>query len=251
MIYWLYRIENEGLSIKEFFKTYKVPFSERQYYRYKSFINQDGTEGIINDCRQGGNVKITQLEENFLKGIIAGNPQVELEKLQWLLSSQFDCHMSISGLKQALMRFSPEYMKSRKNPKSIPIDSVVNSVGGFELIVAIAYYLSWPHRCEKVITFDIDSLKDSDLYQSNADNYDKKGRKMGRFTKNYNKRKDIRENRGANVAKKRLRKNFTTMSIIRDKKETNIRKNLALLALPVITLNGNVRTVDLALGQER
>jgi hypothetical protein len=69
------------------------------------------------------------------------------------------------------------------------------------------------------------------------------------LTSNYNKRKDIRENRFASVAEKRLRKNFSTMSIIRDKKETLIRKNLAMLALPVITLNGSVRTVDLALGQ--
>jgi len=248
IINWLRRIEQSELSTEKFLETYDVPFSERQYYRYKAKMIQDGISFDSNYNPR--NRKIFQREEDFLKGVIAENPQVNLNKLQQLLRDYFDCHISIPGIKQALTKFVPSYNTKRGRPKSIKIEPVINPLGGFELIVAIAYYLKWPQRVEKVITQEINDLKNSELYQSNIDNYDTEGRdEDGKFTENYNNRSDIRENRFASVAEKRLRKNFATMSIIRDKKETIVRKNLAILALPVITLNGSVRTVDLALGQ--
>jgi ribosomal protein S13 len=235
---------------KEFFEKNNVPFSERQYYRYKAKIRSDGVEKFINACNQGGNQKISQREEDFLKGVIAGNPCVELKKLKRLLKDKFDCEMSIPGIKQALIRFAPDSLPVIGRPKAIPDEPIINPVGGFELIIALAYYLKWPQKVEKVISQEIEQLKNSKLYESNRENSDLEGRDQeAKFTARYNKRKDIRETRFASVEEKRLRKNFQTMSIIRDKKETLIRKNLAMLALPVITLNGNVRTVDLALGQ--
>jgi len=250
IINWLHRIEQSELPTKKFLETYDVPFSERQYYRYKAFIIQNGIKRFDSDCSHSRNRKIFQREEDFLKGVIAENPQVDLNKLQRLLRDHFDCNISIPGIKQALTKFAPDYKTKRGRPKSIKIEPVINSFGGFELIIARAIYLKWPQRVEKVISQEIKNLKNRELYQSNIDHYDCEGRdEEGKFTENYNKRKDIRENRFASVTEKRLRKNFTTMSIIRDKKETIIRKNLAMLALPVITLNGNVRTVDLALGQ--
>jgi transposase len=250
IINWLCRIEQSGLSTKAFFETYDGSEGERQYYRYKAKIHQDGLIDIDSNGNQGGNRKIEQREEDFIKGVIAGNPSVSLKKLQQLLKNQFDCQITRSGIKQALTRGANDYNPKRGRPKSIPIDPVVNSFGGFELIIAIAYYLKWPQRVEKVITEEIENLKNSELYQSNANNYDTEGRgEGGKFTESYNNRSDIRENRFASVTEKRLHKNFTTMSIIKVSFETILRKNLAMLALPVITLNGNVRTVDLALGQ--
>ena len=246
----MHRIEQSELPIKKFLEIYDVPFSERQYYRYKAKIIPYGISIFDSDCHKSSNRKIFQREEDFLKGVIAENPQVSLTKLQQLLRQYFDCNVSIPGIKQALTKFAPDYKTKRGRPKSIKIEPVINSFGGFELIIARAIYLKWPERVEKIITQEIKKLKNSKLYQSNIDNYDTEGRdENGKFTKNDNNRADIRENRFAYVTSIRLRKNFTTMSIIRDKKETIIRKNLAMLALPVITLNGNVRTVDLALGQ--
>ncbi len=40
------------------------------------------------------------------------------------------------------------------------------------------------------------------------------------------------------------------MNVIRDDIRTIERKSLAILSLPVITMNGGIRTVDSALGQE-
>ena len=41
---WLNQIEPSGLSVKEFFEKNNVPFSERQYYRYKAKIRSDGVK---------------------------------------------------------------------------------------------------------------------------------------------------------------------------------------------------------------
>ncbi len=250
IINWLHRIRQSELSTKEFFATYDVPFSERQYYRYKTEIAQNGIERFVSNCNQGGNRKISQLEEGFLKGAVAENPDVGLRKLQRSLDNQFDCKMSIPGIKQALTKFAPDYNPKRGRPKSIQKKHVINSIGGFELIIAIAYYLKWPQRVGEIISLETEKLKNSKLYQSNIDKHDFEGRdERGKFTELYNKRKDIRVNRFASIDKKRLQKNFAAMSIARDREETIIRKNLAMLALPVITLNGSVRSVDLALGQ--
>ena len=40
------------------------------------------------------------------------------------------------------------------------------------------------------------------------------------------------------------------MNVIRDGIKTIQRKSLAILSLPVVTMNGGIRTVDSALGQE-
>jgi hypothetical protein len=53
---------------------------------------------------------------------------------------------------------------------------VINPFGGFELIIAIAYYLKWLLRSEKVITQEINNLKNSFLNRSNIDKEDREGR---------------------------------------------------------------------------
>ncbi len=52
------------------------------------------------------------------------------------------------------------------------------------------------------------------------------------------------------LLKSGVRKIGQSMNIIRDDIKTIERKSLAILSLPVITMNGSMRTVDSALGQE-
>lgn len=121
----------------------------------------------------------------------------------------------------------------------------INSLGGFELIVATAYHLGWAQRVEKVISGEVKKLKKSKIFSDNCDTLDLKGRKKnGTFTKKYNARKDVRTTRFQSISSKRPKKNFQSMNIVSDTAKTVERKNLAMLALPVITKNGSVRTVD-------
>ena len=73
---------------------------------------------------------------------------------------------------------------------------------------------------------------------------------LGRFTAQYNQREDVRKSRFESITEKRLQKNWKSMNVIRDNIRTIERKSLAILSLPVITMNGGIRTVDSALGQE-
>jgi len=174
IINWGQSIEQSELSTEKFLEIYDVPFSERQYYRYKAKMIQEGISFDLDYNPR--NRKIFQRFESFLKGVIAENPQVSLNKLLKRIRDYFACHISIAGIKQALTKLVPSYNTNRCRPKSIKIEPVINPLGGFELIVARAIYLKWPQRVEKVITQEINDLKNSELYQSNLDNYDSEGR---------------------------------------------------------------------------
>ncbi len=125
----------------------------------------------------------------------------------------------------------------------------INPLGGFEIIVAIAYHLGWPHRVADIITRKINDLKSSCEFKENALRTDSEGRDAsGKFSKFCNQREDVRGSRFTTISEKRQSKNWQSMDIIRDDSVVLLRKSLAILSLPVITMNGSVRSVDLALG---
>ncbi len=113
----------------------------------------------------------------------------------------------------------------------------------------MAYHLGWPQRTADIICKTVDSFKKSDAFKSDK-NQDMEGRnESGHFTRDYNQRKEVRESRFASISDKRQTKNWHSMNIIKDRHETVARKSLAILSLPVVTDNGQVRNVNLAQGQ--
>jgi hypothetical protein len=133
--------------------------------------------------------------------------------------------------------------------KNDMIADQVTSLGGFELIIAIACYLELPKKTCNIIHERIKFLKGQDqLKVRNPDiRYRKKG---GKFSKKLNKLKHNNHNKFASIKLKRVDKNWYSVNILRDSAEVIKRKTLAVLSLPVITMNGSVRTSDSALGQE-
>jgi hypothetical protein len=127
----------------------------------------------------------------------------------------------------------------------------VNPLGGFELIVAVAHCLGWPERAAKIIGEAVASMKrerDAEIGVPGVP--DPRGRnRRGHFTTRYNRRRDVRAARFASVSEKRATKNLESMHIVRDRAETIARMCLAVLSLPLVTANGNVRTVNVAMGQ--
>jgi hypothetical protein len=121
-------------------------------------------------------------------------------------------------------------------------------LGGFELIVAVAYHLGWPQRVANVISMAVDSLKKTADFRSSRRNPKGKS-KSGRFTRGYNQRRDVGTNRFASVSDKRQNKNWHSMNIVKDHSETLARKSLAVLSLPIVSNNGQVRSVNSAQGQ--
>jgi len=123
-------------------------------------------------------------------------------------------------------------------------------LGGFELIVAVAYHLGWPQRTADVISETIDALKTTEGFKASRRKASTKGKnKAGRITSRYNRLLDVRESRFASVSDKRQSKNWHSMNIIKDRPATVARKSLAILSLPIVSNNGQLRTVNAAQGQ--
>lgn len=249
---WLERIEHSGLPIATFFKNYNVPFSKAQYFIYKKQFSIYGSESLEDRRKEGGNRKLSREAEGFLLGCVKSNRDVRLEWLQKALMEELSCQVDKSTISRALKRVSKEGAQLPRGRRRLECrqESVINPLGGFEIIVAIAYHLGWPQRVVEVISEGINDFKRTKEFKISAEKKDMEGRdEFGRFSTDYNHRQDIRADRFSTITEKRLRKNWQSMDIVRDGPEVLLRKSLAVLSLPVITMNGSVRSVDLALGE--
>jgi transposase len=251
IVKWVKRIEATDLSVSEFFETKDVPFSRAQYYKYRRQLRESGPAGLNDRRVAGGNRKITFEHEAFLKGCIKQDPSVGLESLRQALTDEFGCELSASAMSRALARIAPQRRRDVGRPMRIfgaPRKSS-NALGGFELIVALAWHLGWPQKTAKVISKAVDAIKKTDDFLQGREASTAGRNKAGRFTKRYNQRRDVRVGRFASVSDKRQKKNWHSMNIVKDHPETLARKSLSILSLPIVSNNGQVRSVNAAQGQ--
>ena len=251
IISWLGKVKRSNLSVLQFFKKYDVPFNRIQYYRYKNKFEESGSDGLEDKRNKGVNKKLNAESEAFIAGCVKVNPNVSLKWLQKELINKFNCELSPSGITKAIQRIFPNKEKrSRGRPVKLKREIQISQCCGFELIIALAYHLGWVDVTAGVISDTIDRLKEKKEYEFNKKYTDKQGRdNKGRFTYAYNQRKEVRENRFLSVTQKRLKKNWQSMNIVYEKRKAIERKSLALLSLPIVTMNGDIRTVNTALGQ--
>ena len=250
---WLDKIEQTELSVARFFEKYPVPFSRSQYYLYSQKLRRFGESGLHDKRNKGGNRKVSSESETFIVGCVESNPEVSPKWLQAAVNKRFGLTLSPSGMTRVLQRLYPDKEKRKRGrPKKKDEQEILyNSCGGFELIVALAYHLGWPQMTADAIKDAVKSLKRTKAFRSSNSYSDKKDRdKGGRFTAQYNQREDIRKGRFESITEKRRQKNWKSMNVIRDGIKAIQRKSLAILSLPVVTMNGGIRTVDSALGQE-
>jgi transposase len=252
IIAWLSTIEKSGLTITEFFEKYEVPFSHSQYYLYKKRLKEFGESGLCDKRSAGGNRKLTVESEAFIAGCVESNPEVSLQWIQEALNKRYGVTLTPSGITRLLQRLNPDRQKrARGRRRKYEQMAKYNSCGGFELIVALSYHLGWPQMTAHTIKNTVKSLRKAKAFRCAESYFDKEGRdKFGRFTAEYNQREDVRKSRFESITEKRRQKNWKSMNVIRDDIGTIERKSLAILSLPVITMNGGIRTVDSALGQE-
>jgi hypothetical protein len=248
---WIKRIEKSGLSVATFFETRRVPFSRAQYFIYKRRLQELGPDGLTDQRTIGGNRKLASEHLGFLKGCIKGDPNISLGELQQSLLEEFQCDVSLRSISRVLAVVDPGRKGNRGRPRKPESAHVaLNSLGGFELIVAVAYHLGWPQRTADVIAGVVDSLKRSKEFKVSRRRANTAGKnRAGEFTRRYNQRRDVKRNRFASISDKRQSKNWQSMNIVHDGHETILRKSLALLSLPVVSNNGQTRSVNTAYGQ--
>lgn len=242
---WVRRIDSSCLSIRRFFRKFKVPFSRIQYFRYKKKMAQQGVSAL-GDGRAAGNHRKLSLEaEGFLAGYLGSHSEVSLGELCRRVLARFGTTVTIPAMSRCLKRLA--LTKTRKSASTIRREHT--SFGGFELLVALACQLRWPQTTAQIIRRQITRLRKSQLYGWNRP-ADRKGRdSRGCFTRGYSLRQDVRETRFASIEHKRDRKNFASMSIVGAGPQAVARKCLAVLALPLVSRQGMSRSVNTPLGE--
>ncbi len=151
IVTWLERIQNSELSISQFFSKNNVPFSRSQYFIYKKKFTENGIDGLVDKRKNGNNRKMNLKEEAFLQGYIAGGGSILPCELQKILFQEFNCEVSQSTIKRKLDELSPNQPLAKiGRPVSKLAKEIYNPLGGFELLVAVAYYLEWPLRQQKL-----------------------------------------------------------------------------------------------------
>lgn len=248
ILYWTNKIKTSGMPVLEFFKKHNVPFEKTQYYAYLKLISIDSNAVLSARTK---NKKLTREAEEFIVAYLNLSENLNLSNLQYLVSERYECKMSISGLSKAILRLTNKnIIRKVGRPKKENKTIEYNQLGGFELITAVAFYLEWPERISSLILRRINKFKKTNKFKFSDKNIDKKFKnKSGHFTKKYNQRKDVRKSKFISVDDKRETKNWKSMNIFQDSLESLIRKNMALLSLPVITLNGSIRNINAATGQ--
>jgi len=134
-------------------------------------------------------------------------------------------------------------------PRPVEPERIFTPCGGFEIIGALALHLGWAKHTAEVIRQERERFRKSDAFRQERVSRDRKGRNaLGQVTGEYNRRADIRMRRFASVEEKREHKNYSRMALFQAGELIVERKCLAILALPLITLNGTARSANTALG---
>jgi transposase len=243
---YLKRIKASGLSIQEFIEKYDVPFSVAQCYRYKKRFERDGLQGLHDGRTEGNHRRLTSEAASFLLGFHAANPNAKLTDYQAALRANIELQVDLA----TLSRFFSARDVSLAKPKPPAIETFENPYGGFEIIAALAWHLKWPEYTARQIQQAASQLEPPPKGRPHADQtLERRGRDArGHFTARYNQRLDIRRNKFAAIADKRQGKDLSHLRICQNEVDTLARKALAMLALPVVTLNGTLRSVNTPLG---
>jgi hypothetical protein len=113
---------------------------------------------------RGGNRKIGEREEIFLKTLALHGPMPSVGNLRIMLDSELDTKVGPTAIRRTLDRLFPKRERaSVGRPSKCEANIGTNALGGFELIIALAYQLKWPSRAAKVVA---DAVRDQKRDQS-------------------------------------------------------------------------------------
>jgi len=234
------KIEKSELSPTKYIQLYNVPFSIAQFYRYRAKFIQKGKEDL-KDKRKDNKIRSMNSEEiAFLRGFISNKTTVSPTEALRAVEEEFGTKLHRSTMSRILKKFGVMTSKSEFVTKEYV------SCAGFELITALAIHLNWPSYTVQRLMDVIDNHR----IEPQPDHLpDKDGRnEKGQFSKKYNQRSTVRKMKFASIDLKRMKKDLRQMDIFKTSSLNLERKCLALLALPLVTMNGEIRNVNAALG---
>jgi len=238
----LARIERSGMSAETYIRRYGGPFSVAQFYRYRARLSAQGTEGLRDGRRDGNHRTVSAEVMVFLRGFVKDRREVSPSEARRAVAEEFGRTVHRSTMSRALRAMgivTRQAARSRLKQERV-------SCAGFELIAALALHLGWPEHTAGCVMELIKRRAEEPQPDEHPDCYGRNAK--GQFTKRYNQRPSVRKMRFASIDLKRSKKDLRRMDICSTSARNVQRKALAVLALPLVTLNGQVRHVNTALG---
>src|SRR6184192_4110821 len=239
------KIARSPLSVSAYFKRHKVPFGRSRYFQYKAQLAANGLDGLV-DGRSGGNRReLTAHAQGFIRGVHQENPQLSLRQIADRVESSCGIRVSRMTVSRCLRAVGLKVQW----PLPVKAETIESSCGGFEIIGALALHLGWARHTAEMIVQERERFRRTAAYRGERVWRDREGRnRQGQFTGAYNRRAEICAQRFASVEDKRKGKNYSRMALFQSSEFALERKCLGLLALPLITLNGLMRSANNPLG---
>lgn len=237
-------VKKSKQSARKYFSTHDVPFSLRQYQNYLKAYTENGISGLADHRKEGNAKKITSDIEHYLIGLLKNNRELSVYDIRLDIKKQFNIDIERSTLNN--------FRKTHGLKRIIKPVSRTEEVqfAGFEIISALAYHTGIVDAWSDAIKKHIESIKDTDLFKENqqlgADHSSE--RNKGRFTADYNKLNGVRTAKFNSIEEKIRHKDLSRLQLLDTQTKTIARKNLAVLSLPLITLNGSIRNINKSIG---
>ncbi|OQX18712.1 MAG: hypothetical protein BWK75_06410 [Candidatus Altiarchaeales archaeon A3] len=206
--------------------------------------NVKGIDGLYDHRKDGNTKKITPEIEHYLIGLLKNNQELLVRDIQLDVKKQGNIDIKRSTIN--------DFRKKHKLERIIKPSLCVKEVqfAGFEILSALAYHTGIFDVWSRTIEKHIENAIESDIFKENqkigADHpYE---RNEGKFTVEYNRLEDVRKTKFDSISDKVYHKDMSRLQVLSTETKTISRKNLAVLSLPLVTLNGGMRDINKVIG---
>jgi transposase len=245
------KIQRSGLSPKRYFATHPVKgrvrepqISSAHYYRYLACYRREGADGVLRESPRGQPAKITPEIAAFVKGLLHDQRQLSSDTVVARVKNEF----GVSIDRTTIVKFRQQH--GLQQIKVVRGEKQQVSCAGFLLIAALALSTGVLDPIVQAIRTSLEAMKKQSRWRRGQRTLpDPRLRQHGgKFSAAYNRDRQFRETKFASLEEKRAAKDLTRLRLFSTSDEVLKRKVLALLFLPLVTLNGTTRNVNKALG---
>jgi len=191
-------VEESPLSINQYFKEKRAPFSQAQYYLYKKILKEKGIEGLSDQRCEGNNLRFTDDMKNFVIGLLEHNRSMSTTQVRNAIKNRFEITISNTTIKDFRRENDLSWVRRKSN------HIVTGESGAAEIPIALALGIGLIDAIADSISHRIKDTKESGVFENSAqlekDHTDL--RSKGKFTSEYNKSPSVSESRFKSLDKK-------------------------------------------------
>lgn len=228
-------VEQSPLSVTQYFKENGTPFGRVQYYLYKKTLEERGIQGLYDQRGRGNHRKVTKEVKSFVKGLLESHGSMPSLEVQRAIHNEFGLVLSTRRIHDV-----------RREPGVRGAKNSCQESGASEMVIALALASGFIETITDAIYQHVQQQRASEKFRDSfllpKDHPDL--RVQGQFTSNYNSAPAVSGSRFQSLDDKCRKKRLASMRIFSRSKASLTRYSLALFALPLVTVNGRVRSVD-------